>query len=194
MTMHMQELTLFGGWAKVQILKPTELGVSRSLVVHSVSISQIEVKPFSSFLQRQRSLLFNRRVKASLLLLRTQMTEMTISLGTPTQAVPSSDTVQTLLHKKTNRIYEAAQVIEQQELWPDEDVKEEHVGPILVTVRPLELATDQIHRVWIARLELRERIKQFHRQKYFLLDRSSQAAKDFLFFLGDEYLIKNKKL
>jgi hypothetical protein len=156
--------------------------------VRSVSTSQVEAKPFSPFQRKQHSFFFDGRVKVSSLALGMQMAQITVSL-----TFPSSEAVQALLRKKFNRILEAPQIIEQQELWSDGDVQEEHVGPILVTVHPLPLPTDQVHMVWIARLELRDRIKQFHRQKYYLLNRSSQAAKDFLFFLGDEYLIKNKR-
>src|SRR5579884_3477625 len=45
MTPSGQELTLFGGWAKMRTLQVTDSGASKGLAVTSVSISRLKLKP-----------------------------------------------------------------------------------------------------------------------------------------------------
>lgn len=181
MTTNERELTLFGGWASMQILQVTASGASRSLAVTSVSISPLklrpELRPGLSSIPGQVRLIFGGSVQVQYLLvtgMEIAEKDQTISLDERETLMGWDRTYRTLWEKlwaKLERFHQARVAAIQQEpiqqkLWrEDEELDQGEQIKVFVEVSPLGRPTDQIHMLWIARLELRQRILAFEQRR-----------------------------
>jgi hypothetical protein len=191
MTTKKQELTLFGGWAKVQQVTLTDDGVSRDSVVVSLSISRLELRlPLPPKFGRHHRPLFGGAVQVQ----RLALTEVEIAdeghkLSLEVQDSPlvwerAYQAIGKTLWRKLETFSTRAIAASQPELWQDEEeADQEEEIKVSVEVSPLLHSTDQVRMLWITRLELRKRLRAFHWPRRQTFNPHSEVIQEFLYHL-----------